>query len=122
MDDLPNDRADRSEEDSASDSEPGRASPAGPGDQAPINEDDFRNQPTRAPVPGVLPEQPPSLGPFGDYESIEEIGRGGMGVVYRARQKTLNRFVALKMILAGELASARDKTRFRHRGQSFISH
>src|SRR4051812_48429290 len=68
--------------------------------------------PTRAPdeaAPAAGAERPVIAG----YEILEELGRGGMGVVYKARHLALNRLVALKMILSGEYSAPEAVVRFR---------
>lgn len=55
---------------------------------------------------------------FGAYDLFEEIGRGGMGVIYRARQRSLDRFVALKMILSHSFATAETLERFQREARA----
>src|SRR5947207_4121224 len=79
------------------------------------------NDANAAPHIKKAPRPAKTLAEFGDYELLEEIGRGGQGVVFRARQKSLNRTVALKIIGLGQWATNAHLKRFRLEAEAAAS-
>ena len=84
-----------------------------PADGAPQPDRDLFNRLVDELLDDTAPRMSLPASTLGDYEILEEIGRGGMGVVFKARQKSLQRLVALKVIRPSRLNSEADAQRFR---------
>src|SRR5437763_3275659 len=92
-----------------------------PGDDCAPVENVESSDANAAPHVRKAPRPAKTLADFGDYELLEEIGRGGQGVVYRAHQKSLNRTVALKVIGLGHWATQAHLKRFRLEAEAAAS-